>query len=208
MADNITIEQLIEWQKANKPYIDAYVKAVGTGATWHGEAFETWKKGQLEYLDELFKKQDEANKKNWDEWTEGRRKVINEQSEIQKNYTNLIMIAGYAGYFWIWERFHTQMTYGLELWSGLTIIISIGIFVFSEIWGMYILSTRNIKHFEVDGKRVHDTMPDAERYDHIENYYRKKLIGVWGYHFYPAVYFGLIAYILLINFVLMEILLK
>jgi hypothetical protein len=208
MAENIKVEQLIEWQKTNKHYIDAYIKAVGTGAELHGEAYDNWKKGQEEYLEEFFEKQKEANKQNWDGWSKSRRQTIIEQSERNKNYTNLIIIAGYAGYFWMWDKVYMAMAPDSKMWSGLMILISIAIFVFSEIFLMWANSTRDIKHFEVDEKRQHDVMSDAKRYDRIENRYWRLLRGVWFYHFIPAVIFGLFAFYFLIEFFIKETLLK
>ena len=109
MPEEIRPEELIKWEEENRPFINAYAKAISAGNQMHTEAYQNWVKMQEENFKKYFDEQSKAHKQSIDNWYETRRRSIMEQFERSKNYTNLIVIAGYAGYFWMLEKFRDDM---------------------------------------------------------------------------------------------------
>ncbi len=71
------------------------------------------------------------------------REIIDVQKELlahtfsaAQSYTNLILVAGYAGFFAIWSQLGADMTKATMFWSGLLISLSIGGFIAWEMYGM------------------------------------------------------------------------
>ena len=71
------------------------------------------------------------------------RQVIEAQKELlahtfsqAQSYTNVILIAGYAGFFAIWTQFGADMTRATRFWSGLLISLSVAGFIAWEVYGM------------------------------------------------------------------------
>lgn len=52
-------------------------------------------------------------------------------------YTNLIMVAGYAGYFTLWGFIRDYLTRATEFWSALLLSVSLSGFVLWEVYCMY-----------------------------------------------------------------------
>ncbi len=208
MPEEIRPEELIKWEEENRPFINAYAKAISAGNQMHTEAYQNWVKMQEENFKKYFDEQSKAHKQSIDNWYETRRRSIMEQFERSKNYTNLIVIAGYAGYFWMLEKFRDDMDQRLVMWSGLMVIISLAIFVFSEIFVMWASAKKDSKHFEFNDHRKYDLISEPKRFDRIESRYHRLVQGVWVYHFWPAVLFGLGAFYFLFEFFIREVIFK
>jgi hypothetical protein len=57
-----------------------------------------------------------------------------------QSYTNLIIVAGYAGFFAIWTQMAGEMAPATRFWSGLLISISVAGFIGWEVYGMILRS--------------------------------------------------------------------
>src|SRR5690606_4600684 len=71
------------------------------------------------------------------------RAIIDAQKELLAHtfsqaqaYTNLILVAGYAGFFAIWTQLGADMTRATKFWSGLLIALSVAGFIAWEVYGM------------------------------------------------------------------------
>lgn len=60
-------------------------------------------------------------------------------------YTNLILLAGYAGFFGIWQLTKEHLTQGQTLWSALLILVSLLFFVLFEIVKMILITKLTIR---------------------------------------------------------------
>ncbi|MGN6229475.1 MAG: hypothetical protein ACTHNM_18765 [Dyella sp.] len=75
------------------------------------------------------------------------REVLEAQKELLASsfsqaqaYTNVILAAGYAGFFGVWGFVRSELTRGTVFWSALLVTISLAMFVAWEILGMYMRS--------------------------------------------------------------------
>ena len=71
-------------------------------------------------------------------------KIIEAQKELlaftfsqAQAYTNLIIVAGYAGFFALWNFVQDDITKTQLFWSGILITISLIVFVLWEVYGMF-----------------------------------------------------------------------
>lgn len=65
-------------------------------------------------------------------------KILSASYDKSIAYTNLIIFGGYAFYFALWSHLNGHLTPKQELWSGLIMSASAGLFVFYEVFKMYI----------------------------------------------------------------------
>ncbi|MFQ5451514.1 MAG: hypothetical protein ACE5E9_12875 [Nitrospinaceae bacterium] len=126
MAQTFTDQELLDWLEINQPQIAAVIVRTGS---FEGRSEETL----INFREALLQKV-QATAINWRNWEQASTSVIEKQHEKAKNYTNLISIAGYAGFFYVWEKVNPLMSEPFKLWTGLLLIISLGIFVFSEVF--------------------------------------------------------------------------
>lgn len=73
--------------------------------------------------------------------------ILNAQKELLSSafsharaYTNVVIVAGYAGFFGIWTQMVDEVTKATKFWSGLLISLSIGGFIAWELYGMVVRS--------------------------------------------------------------------
>lgn len=52
-------------------------------------------------------------------------------------YTNLIILAGYAGFFGLWQLTKDHLSKPEILWSAILMLTSVLVFVLFEVWKMY-----------------------------------------------------------------------
>lgn len=64
-------------------------------------------------------------------------KILSATYDKSIAYTNLIIFGGYAFYFALWSHLNGHLTPKQELWSGLVMSVSAGLFVFYEVFKMY-----------------------------------------------------------------------
>lgn len=73
--------------------------------------------------------------------TEALTRVIAGAYESSIAYTNLIIVAGYAGYFAVWAQMNELMSRTEMLISALAISLSLVVFVSWEVWKMVVTSS-------------------------------------------------------------------
>jgi hypothetical protein len=79
-------------------------------------------------------------------------------------YTNLVIMAGYAGFFGLWSVTKDNLTPKQVLWSALFMIISLSIFVFFEVGKMIFNSC-----FMLSRNCALKKLPAAQNVDEIRN---------------------------------------
>lgn len=75
------------------------------------------------------------------------REILEAQKELLAHtfsqaqaYTNIILVAGYAGFFAIWSFIRQDLSKQQIFWSGLMISISLAVFIAWETYGMFFRS--------------------------------------------------------------------
>lgn len=73
-------------------------------------------------------------------------KMIAEACEKASAYTNLVILAGYAGLFALWQFARDHLSRGQTIWVAFLLLISIAIFVIYEIYKAY-FTTRLLRDY-------------------------------------------------------------
>jgi hypothetical protein len=80
---------------------------------------------------------EDEDKHRVEEFIEMQMKIISASYEKAMAYTNLIIVAGYAGFFALWQITKDYLSRNQVLWSALLMLISIILFVVFEIYKAY-----------------------------------------------------------------------
>jgi hypothetical protein len=75
-----------------------------------------------------------------DEMLAAQKELLSHTFSQAQAYTNVILAAGYAGFFAIWSQMGPNLTPATKFWSGLLISLSVAGFVGWEVYGMIIRS--------------------------------------------------------------------
>lgn len=75
-----------------------------------------------------------------DEIVEAQIKVVTATFNSAVAYTNLIMLAGYAGFFGLWQLAAEYLSKNEKLWSALLILVSLLLFVAFEVVKMIVIA--------------------------------------------------------------------
>ncbi|MFQ2814113.1 hypothetical protein ACK30E_04345 [Aeromonas caviae] len=139
--------------------------------------------------------QDQINNINMERERVAREKYIAEMTQIYSSswsaaatYTNVIILAGYAGYFGLLSTLKDYITPLGLLLSGFFMALSLAFFVFHEVFRMAFAGVKYKKIFNdlEEGDNIVSKMQDhAERYNIISN-------RVWFIAFCPTVLFGIL----------------
>lgn len=130
---------------------------------------------------------------------------LNEKLMTQAtNYTNLILVAGYAGFFGLWSSLITKLPNWLYALSGLFALLSLILFVSWEIikmiWGNRYMNRTNKMITEVArGPDVLDMFISAYSLHSV------KAQKVWVWFLIPTMTFGMLAALLLVGFFVLQI---
>ncbi|AJF49001.1 TPA: hypothetical protein ACGJ7L_002302 [Pseudomonas aeruginosa] len=130
---------------------------------------------------------------------------LNEKLMTQaSNYTNLIMVAGYAGLFGLWSTLVGRLPQWLYALCGLLALLSLLLFVSWEIikmvWGsLYVKRTNRIITTVARGKKPMDM------YQAAMSLYNVKMHKVWLWFFVPTVVLGVGAGLLLVGYFSLEV---
>lgn len=139
--------------------------------------------------------------KGLEEFIKKQKEVLASSYEHAKQYSNIIILGGYAGLFTIWNFTRES----LEKWQVLTVgfctLISLFIYIVFELYGAWLRSTQ-----------VNNQMKEllkAERLGQFPLEYGKselarvqKFMAIWPYFFFGAILFALIAaFILMYSFI-------
>ena len=94
---------------------------------------------------ELLEKEDLEQKDNgdneFDEFVKKQKEVITASHEHAKQYSNIIILAGYAGLFAIWNFTKQSLENWQTLSVGLLTIISVLIYIIFELYGAWLRTT-------------------------------------------------------------------
>lgn len=113
---------------------------------------------QPENFAELLRQSAEANaKRQAAEAIETQVKVLSALFDKSAAYTNLMILAGYAGYFGLWQLTKEFLTKQYALWSALLILCSLVTFVFFEVVKMLII------HHNISAKARILKSPEVQR---------------------------------------------
>jgi hypothetical protein len=95
-------------------------------------------------------------------------KVLSATFDKSVAYTNLVILAAYAGYFGLWQLTKEYLTKEIALWSALLMLVSVIIFVAFEIIKMVV-----IQHNVIDKAKVL-RLPEVQRDPHaLEKAFRE-----------------------------------
>jgi hypothetical protein len=172
-----------EWLYANKDKLAILVE--------NGEAKLQW---CLDYLGKHEESERERVKEHseiyYREWRDSSIKYFQERYTQSTNYTNLIMVAGYAGFFGLWNMMEDNLIPLYHSLTGICFVFSLFFFVFGEVFAMREEYYRNKKFVETekDGNIVNE----MSNFNSIEKEFGDRNEHIWKWHFYPAVSLGLI----------------
>jgi hypothetical protein len=137
------------------------------------------------------------------EFIEMQTKILSAAYEKAMAYTNLIIVAGYASFFALWQLTKDHLNRNQVLWSALLMLFSITLFVVFEIYKAY-YSSRTLLYF---GKILSDPENQsslARLVSEIEKYNlddRKRYVRfgrTWHIVFIVTVFSGLSAAVILV----------
>lgn len=74
------------------------------------------------------------------ELLEAQKELLASSFSQAQAYTNVILAAGYAGFFAVWAFVKGELSRGAVLWSALLVTLSLAMFVAWEVFGMYMRS--------------------------------------------------------------------
>ncbi|WP_323909814.1 hypothetical protein [Aeromonas caviae] len=139
--------------------------------------------------------QDQIDIINMERERVAREKYISEMKEIYSSswsaaatYTNVIILAGYAGYFGLLSTLKDYVSPLGLLLSGFFMALSLAFFVFHEVFRMAFVGVQYNKIFKdlEEGDNIFEKMKDnVQKYNVITS-------RVWLFAFCPTVLFGLI----------------
>lgn len=106
------------------------------------------------------------------------------------SYANLILVAGYAGFFAFWSTLENNLPKWLHALSGLLIVLSLLFFLTWEvvkmIWSAFTL--RRIEHQMTQRPPGADTMTQFQQ---ALNAYDRRVGRLWVWFLLPTIVFGL-----------------
>ena len=133
MAQDLNDEEIRIWMQENENQIAAIIERKGSFSELTSEDMARYR----EKLDA----DAETNSKNWRSWRENYTYIMQGAHDRSKGYTNLISIAGYAGFFWLWDKVTPIMSPFYFTATGLCLTLSLAFFVSSEVLVMGLTGT-------------------------------------------------------------------
>jgi hypothetical protein len=126
------------------------------------------------------------------EFIDKQKEVIITTYEQAKNYTNIIIMGGYAGLFAVWSFTKNDLAQWQSIAVGLLAILSVLSFVLFEIYGIWLRSTQTINLLK--------QLQEAEKLNKFSSEYGKqeqkrveRLMKVWPFSFYVTLGSGILA---------------
>lgn len=131
------------------------------------------------------------------DFIEKQKQFIISSYEQAKNYTNIIMMGGYAGLFAIWSFTKADLEKWQSLTVGLLALLSILSFVIFEIYGIWLRSTQTISLLKkLNDAKALDRFPDD--YGKAEMKRTETASKVWPFFFFFTLATGVLAGMVLI----------
>lgn len=132
------------------------------------------------------------------ELLEAQKELLADTFSQARAYTNVLLAAGYAGFFGIWAFVRSYLTPGEVLWSALLAMVSLAMFVAWEVFGMYMRSRTLIAIAKAvaEPERFEELMLAYQRSarDRAIRFGRIWVVTVWG-----TVVTGLAAFCVLLS---------
>ncbi|QWB08744.1 hypothetical protein [Pseudomonas syringae] len=120
------------------------------------------------------------------------------------NYTNLIMVAGYAGYFAFWSTLAAKLPNWLYALSGLLALLSLLLFISWEVTKM----TWGTVHLNRINKMITETVRGPNALQTIEtasSLHNVRINKLWLWFLVPTLSFGIGAGLLLLGYFAVEV---
>lgn len=131
-------------------------------------------------------------------------KILSASYEQQKAYTNLIIVAGYAGLFALWQLNRDHIGRRLGLTAALLLLLSISIFVIAEIYRAHFVG-KLIRRYYQAVQKARDASPSLEainfaltEFDQCQRNESAKSASWWIFVFWATMVSGVAAAILLL----------
>lgn len=127
---------------------------------------------------------------------DGLRELVVELYAQAAAYTNLVIVAGYAGAFAVWQFVDKFISVKARMWSALLLVISLALFVGYEIQNM-VVSSWKMRHITQALLRL----PESRRFEAFQALLLQGQLRnamAWFFFVVPTVATGLAAGILLI----------
>lgn len=131
-------------------------------------------------------------------------KIVSTTYEQQKAYTNLIIVAGYAGLFALWQLNRAHIGRRLGLTAALLLLLSISIFVIAEIHRAHFVGKLLCRYYQAVQK-ARDLSPSLEaissaltEFDQWQRNESAKFASWWIFVFWATTVTGVAAAILLL----------
>lgn len=144
---------------------------------------------------------DNSEEKNLEKFVQKQKEVITNSYEHAKQYSNIIILGGYAGLFAIWNFTKDELVKWQVLSVGLCILISLFIYIIFELYGSWLRSTQ-VNNQMNELRKAEQLQKFPEEYGKAELLRVTKYMKIWPYFFFGAVAFALIAaFILIYSFI-------
>lgn len=132
---------------------------------------------------------------------EQQKQILSHMYQKASSYTNLIVLAGYAGIFGIWQYVREILSKQITIWIALLISCSLIIFVGYEVWKM-IAEAMFMRRLN---KVIEVNVTPQERsivWQRVFTEYARKQSKTWVFFLVPTVLFGFsAAFILIYQFI-------
>ena len=152
----------------------------------------------VEHINSILKQQSLAGQVAF---IEQQKQIVSHMYQKAISYTNLIILAGYAGIFGIWQLMREVLGKPIMIWIALLISCSLIIFVGYEVYKM-IAEAIFIKRLN---KVIEENVTPQERiavWLQVFNEYSRKQSKTWVFFLVPTVLFGFsAAFILIYQFI-------
>jgi hypothetical protein len=124
--------------------------------------------------------------------------MLHEAMSAAQNYTNVIMVVGYAALFTMWSQTKGTFTAGTTLATGVFLALSVFAFVGWEVFGMIVRSKTNI----AIARAVADPTQFERRmksYRDDQQVFMRRFAPIWTAVMSFAVLTGVIAFVILLS---------
>ena len=130
--------------------------------------------------------------KELQEFIAKQKELVTSSYEQAKNYSNIIMLGGYAGLFAIWNFTKNDIEQWQSISVGLLAMISVLSFVLFEIYGIWLQATQTFN--------LISQLQEAEKLNKFPEDYGKqgvkraeRLAKIWPYFFFVTLSSGILA---------------
>ncbi|MHC9511159.1 hypothetical protein [Kangiella sp. M94] len=125
------------------------------------------------------------------------KEVITNSYEHAKQYSNIIILGGYAGLFALWNFTREYLAAWQALSTGLLILVSLVIYIAFELYSSWLRATQinnQVKEL-TEAERLGEF---PEEYGKAEMLRANRFMVIWHYYFFGAVAFALGATLILL----------